>query len=98
MKSKLIWKIVEKNSGWEDQDTFRQYQPMLAACCDELTDYVKKNGHFNLVEVEQPEGTKVIIRVQKQHCTQLVVFIMLKTGNQHLRDVAWQKVNNGCED
>ena len=63
MKSKLIWKIVEKNSSWEDQDTFRQYQPMLAACCDELTDYVKKNGHFNLVEVEQPEGTKVIIRV-----------------------------------
>lgn len=63
MKSKLIWKSVEKNSGWEDQDTFRQYQPMLAACCDELTDYVKKNGHFNLVEVEQPEGTKVIIRV-----------------------------------
>ena len=28
-----------------------------------LEEYVRKFGHFNLVEVEEKDGTKVIIRV-----------------------------------
>ncbi|MBQ9037391.1 MAG: hypothetical protein IJ115_08050 [Erysipelotrichaceae bacterium] len=61
MKSKLLWKIAESNSDWKDWETVRQYQPLMVACYDALNRYIKDNGHFNLVEVSQPDGTKVII-------------------------------------
>lgn len=61
MKSKTLWKIAESGSDWKDWETVKQYQPLMIACYDALTEYIKENGHFNLVEVSQPDGTKVII-------------------------------------
>ena len=63
IKSKLIWKAIEKHADWEDKDLIRQYQPLMVMCSEALTEYVRENGHFNLVEVIQPDGTKVTIRL-----------------------------------
>ena len=63
IKSRLIWKMIEKNSGWDEADKIREYQPLIISCYDALSEYVRVNGHFNLVEVSQPDGTRVVIRL-----------------------------------
>ena len=55
--------MIEKNSGWDEADKIREYQPLMISCYEALTEYVRVNGHFNLVEVSQPDGTRVVIRL-----------------------------------
>ena len=39
------------------------YSGMIAESVDVLEKYVRNNGHFNLVEVEAKDGTRVVIRI-----------------------------------
>ena len=61
-RSKLIWKVIE-NSDAKEREKILKYRPLFISCLDELSDYVKENGHFDLVDVEEPDGTRVLIRI-----------------------------------
>ena len=63
IKSGLVWKVIEKNADWKDKDLIRKYQPVIVMCYDALNEHIKANGHFNLVEVIQQDGTEVTIRL-----------------------------------
>ena len=39
------------------------YQNLITDSIGSLEEYVRNYGHFNLVEVEEKDGTKVIIRI-----------------------------------
>ena len=61
-RSKLIWKMIEKSDA-KERETIMKYKPLFMSCLDELTEYVRTNGHFDLVEVEEHSGTRVLIRI-----------------------------------
>ena len=45
------------------KNTVMSYRNIISDSAFVLEDYVRHYGHFNLVEVEEKDGTKVIIRV-----------------------------------
>ena len=59
IKSRLIWRIA---AGHSDED-IAQFYPIAREIYDALTEYVRRHGHFVLVDVQQTDGThvKVII-------------------------------------
>ena len=59
LKSKLIIRCIKKHAG-KDVQAFITALPILYK---ELKKYIKKNGHFVLVDVEGSDGYKVFIRV-----------------------------------
>jgi len=58
LRSPLMWRIAARYSG-----EGAQYMPAAKEMCAELSRYVKKHGHFVLVDVESAEGEKVKITV-----------------------------------
>ena len=57
--TRLLVKIAAKHGGPEAE----QYAPLAADMVRELRRYVRKNGHFVLVDVKDHEGTMVKISV-----------------------------------
>ncbi|MBQ1712510.1 MAG: hypothetical protein II164_02645 [Firmicutes bacterium] len=57
--ARLLVKIAAKHGGPEAE----QYAPLAADMVRELRRYVRKNGHFVLVDVKDHEGTMVKISV-----------------------------------
>ena len=57
--ARLLMKIAVKHGGPEAE----QYAPLAADMVRELRRYVRKNGHFVMVDVTDREGTMVKIRV-----------------------------------
>lgn len=60
IKSKFIYKIVLKNS--KENTSILYFYNNRKKIYKIIKDYLKNNGHFNLVEVEN-ENDKVIIRI-----------------------------------
>jgi len=53
MKWKLIWKY-SKNE---------KYYPFICAIYKELREYIRKNGHFSLIEIDDHTGDRFYISV-----------------------------------
>ena len=58
--SKFIWKMVARANGGQEA---AKYAPFAAEIVRELRSYVRRNGHFTLVDVEDSEGDRVTITV-----------------------------------
>lgn len=56
MKSKLVWKLVIKNSDEEAKKELQKIMPFISEGYRTLKHVIKLNGHFNLVEVESEEA------------------------------------------
>ena len=63
LRSRWIWKLALKYTDDRQKDTVMSYSSIISHSAFALEEYVRKFGHFNLVEVEEKDGTKVIIRV-----------------------------------
>ena len=57
--SRVIWKMVSKYNSGEAA----KYAPYAAEIVRELRRYVRRNGHFTLVDVQDSEGDRVTITV-----------------------------------
>ena len=63
LKSRWIWRMVTR---YAEEDTKQKLLPLrnpAEELINALQDYQKKYGHFNLVEVEEKDGTRVLIRI-----------------------------------
>lgn len=63
LRSGWIWRLALKYTEHSQKQTVMSYRDMIMNSTDVLDDYVRENGHFNLVEVEEKDGTRVLIRV-----------------------------------
>ena len=59
LKSKLILNTIKKNSG-TDIEPLINSSPIIFKS---LKAYIKKHGHFTLVDIRSSDGEKVIIKV-----------------------------------
>ena len=55
IKSRLIWKVVIKNSEEEIKEELLKIMPVILKVYKTLKKVIKINGHFNLVEIESNE-------------------------------------------
>lgn len=55
IKSRLIWKVVIKNSEEEIKEELLKIMPVILKGYKTLKKVIKINGHFNLVEIESNE-------------------------------------------
>ena len=77
LRSRLIWQMIEKRAvkqvqkaaEYEDQagkpaeNSVMQYYPMAREVCMELSRYIRRNGHFTMVEVHRESGDQIRIEV-----------------------------------
>ena len=63
LRSRWLWQIAFKYTESRQKQTVMNYQNLITDSIDSLEEYVRNYGHFNLVEVEEKDGTKVIIRI-----------------------------------
>ncbi len=63
LRSRWIWNLALKYTENRQKNTVMSYRNIISDSAFVLEDYVRHYGHFNLVEVEEKDGTKVIIRV-----------------------------------
>ena len=63
LRSRWIWRIALKYTDDDQKQDIMIYSGMIAESVDVLEKYVRINGHFNLVEVEAKDGTRVVIRI-----------------------------------
>ncbi len=63
LRSRWIWRIALKYTDDDQKQDIMMYRSMIADSVDVLQEYVRNNGHFNLVEVEERDGTRVVIRI-----------------------------------
>ena len=59
MKSRLMLLMAQKSGS----DEFAKVYPYLKDIYAAIRDYVRKNGHFTLVDIESADGSKVRITV-----------------------------------
>lgn len=58
VKSRMFWKMALKDSDAKEYEiTLKNFKKLYKA----LKDYVKKHGHFTLVEIEGNEARIVIV-------------------------------------
>ena len=57
--SRFVWRMVAKYNGGQTTDL----APYAADIARELRSYVRRNGHFTLVDVQSSEGDTVKITV-----------------------------------
>ena len=60
--SRFIWRMLEKMNGYGCSGIM-EYAPYAHEIVRELRRYVRRNGHFTLVDVEDSEGDRVTITV-----------------------------------
>ncbi|MBR2701957.1 MAG: hypothetical protein IKD99_03290 [Erysipelotrichaceae bacterium] len=63
LRSRWIWRLALKYTDNRQKETVMNYRNMISESTSVLEEYVRKFGHFNLVEVEEKDGTKVLIRI-----------------------------------
>lgn len=67
LKQKWIYRAVSKNTDNKnitlDNDGLNKLVDISSIAYKDLKKFIKENGHFNLVEVDATDGTKVVIRV-----------------------------------
>ena len=63
LRSRWIWRGALKYRKDDQKQDIMMYSGMIAESVDVLEEYVRMNGHFNLVEVEAKDGTRVVIRI-----------------------------------
>lgn len=63
LRSGWIWRLALKYTEKRQKETVIGYRNIIADSTAVLEEFVRMNGHFNLVEVEEKDGTRVIIRV-----------------------------------
>ena len=61
MKWRVIYRALEKRS--KGSFDFASLGAKMPALVKELRRYVRRHGHFNLIEVRDKDGTYVLIRV-----------------------------------
>ena len=60
LKSKFIIKSIKRYGGIDDIEPFINLSPIIHKA---LKEYIKKNVHFVLVDIESSDGDKVSIEV-----------------------------------
>ena len=63
LKSRWLWNLALKYTEPGQKQTVMNYRTVIAESAGALEAYARKNGHFNLVEVAEADGTRVIIRI-----------------------------------
>jgi hypothetical protein len=63
LRSRWIWRLALKYTDNQQKETVMNYRNIISESASVLEEYVRKFGHFNLVEVEEKDGTKVLIRI-----------------------------------
>ena len=63
LKWDFIWKLIMKDADDQEKAELLQYKQLVSDCLAALREYVKHNGHFNLVEFENNDGDYVLIRL-----------------------------------
>ena len=60
LKSKFIIKSIKKYGRIDDNEAFMNSLPIIHKS---LKEYIKKNGHFVLFDIESSDGDKISIKV-----------------------------------
>lgn len=60
LKSKFIIKSIKKYCRIDDNEAFMKSLPIIHKS---LKEYIKKNGHFVLFDIESSDGDKISIKV-----------------------------------
>ncbi len=63
LRSNFLWRIIYKHVREEEGDQIRKYQPLITNYQDILEQYVRDNGHFDLLDVETKDGTRILISI-----------------------------------
>ena len=63
LRSRWIWRIALKYTEPRQRNTVAEYRDLITENVSVLEDFIRKNGHFNLLEVEEADGTRVVIQV-----------------------------------
>ena len=63
MRSNFLWRTIYKNVREDEGARIRKYQPLITGCQEILEQYVRENGHFDLVDVETKDGTRILISI-----------------------------------
>lgn len=63
LKWNVIWKFIIRNTDPDEREELIQYRQIVSECLEVLRQYVRENGHFNLVEVENEDGDYVLVRL-----------------------------------
>ena len=58
LQSRLLWRLIERNTSMDER-----YSPMAREAVAELSRYVRRHGHFILVEVQSADGEHIKIVV-----------------------------------
>ncbi len=63
LRSRWLWRIALKYTESRQKDTVMYYRDLITESVSHLEEFVRNYGHFNLVEIEERDGTRVIIRI-----------------------------------
>jgi hypothetical protein len=61
LKWRVIYRALNKHS--ESSFDFRALSQLMPKAVKELRGFIRRHGHFNLVEVRSSDGTYVLIRL-----------------------------------